>query len=100
MMIFVSFWTLNPDLPPGKIAEVAAKLMQMGLFPVKNSKVLAWYVCPGGRGVTIFETDAAAAGEVAIENWIIWPKENPGIFATLDTYPAVTADKAVEIALK
>jgi hypothetical protein len=100
MMIFVSFWTLNPGLPPGKIAEVAAKLMQKGLFPVKNSKVLAWYVCPGGRGVTIFEAEGAHPDEVAIENWIIWPKENPGIFASLDTYPAVTADKAVEIALK
>jgi len=99
-MKFVSFWTLNPTLPPGKIAEVAAKLMQKGLFPGKNSKILAWYVCPGGRGVTIFEVESAAADEVAFENWVMWPKENPGIFASLDTYPAVTADKAVEITLK
>jgi hypothetical protein len=100
MMIFVSFWTLNPNLPPGKLAEAAAKLMQKGMFPAKNTKVLAFYVCPGGRGVTIFEADGAAADELAFESWVMWPKECPGMFASLDTYPAVSAEKAVEITLK
>jgi len=99
-MIFVSFWTLNPNLPPSKIAEVAAKLMQKGLFPAKNSKIIAWYVCPGGRGVTIFEAEGAAADEVALENWMMWPREYPGFFSSLETLPAVTAEKAVSMALK
>ncbi len=100
MMIVVSFWTLNPNLPPSKIAEVAAKLMQKGLYPAKNSKTLAWYVCPGGRGVTISEIEGAAADEVAFENWVMWPKESPGIFASFESYPALTAEKAIEITLK
>ena len=99
-MIVVTFWTLNPNLPPSKIAEVAAKLMQKGLYPAKNSKTLAWYVCPGGRGVTINEIEGTAPDEVAFENWVMWPKEFPGIFASFETMPALTVEKAVEITLK
>ena len=100
IMIIVTFWTLNPDLPPSKIAEAAAKLMQKGLYPAKHSKTLAWYVCPGGKGVTITEVEGAAADEVALENWVMWPKEVPGIFSSFESLPAVTAEKAVEIVLK
>jgi hypothetical protein len=100
VMIVVSFWTLNPDLPPSKIAEAAARLMQKGLYPAKHSKTLAWYVCPGGKGVTITEIEGAPADEVAFENWAMWPKEVPGIFSSFESLPAVTAEKAVEIALK
>ena len=99
-MKFVTFWTLNPNLPPSKIAEVAANLMQKGLFPPKNMKTLAWYVCPGGRGVTIFEGEGTAADEVAYEGYAMWVKECPGIFSSFETYPAVTAEKAIEITLK
>jgi hypothetical protein len=100
MMIVVSFWTLNTGLPPGKMAEVGAKLMQKGLFPAKNSKTLAWYLCTGGRGVTITEIEGAAANEIDFENWAMWLKEYPGMFTSFESYPAVTIAKAIEIVMK
>jgi hypothetical protein len=99
-MVSITFWTLNPDLPPSKIAEVAANLMQKGLWPLKGMKVLGFYVCPGGRGVTISEAEGADADEVAFESFKVWTKELPGIFASYETMPAVTAEKAIEIVLK
>jgi hypothetical protein len=100
MGISITFWTLNPNLPPSKIAEVAAKLMQKGLWPIKGMKVLGFYVCPGGRGVTINESEGATAEELAFESYVVWTKELPGIFASYETLPAVTAEKAIEITLK
>jgi hypothetical protein len=100
IMIIISFWTLNPSLPPSKIGEVAANLMQKGLYPAKHSKTLAWYVCPGGKGVTITEIDGAPADEVAFENWLMWPREYPGIFSSFESLPGVTAEKAVSMVLK
>ena len=100
-MVSITFWTLNPNLPPSKIAEVAGKLMEKGLWPPKRMKLLGWYVCPGGRGVTISEGEgAAAADEIAFENYVLWTRELPGIFASYETLPAVTAEKAVSIVLK
>ena len=99
-MIVVAFWTLNPNLPPSKIAEVGANLMQKGLYPTKNAKTLAWYACPGGRGVTITEITGAAPDEEAYEGFAMWVKECPGIFSSFEMYPAVTAEKAIEIVLK
>ena len=98
-MIWVTFWTLNPDVGPSKIAEVAAKLMQKGLWPPKEGKVLGWYVCPGGRGVTIMESEDTT-GEQAFRNFVTWTKELPGIFASYETLPAVTAEKAIKITLE
>jgi len=100
MMISITFWTLNPDLPPGKIAEVAAKLMQKGVWPVKGTKILGFYICPGARGVTISESEGAGADEAAFENYVVWTKEVPGMFASYETMPALAAEKAIEITLK
>jgi hypothetical protein len=99
-MVSVTFWTLNPDVSPSKIAEVAAKLMQKGLWPPKGMKVLGFYVCPGGRGVTISEVEGANEDEIAFEGFVAWTKELPGIFASYETMPAVTAEKGVEITLR
>ena len=100
MMVGITFWTLNPNVPPSKIAEVAAKLMQKGVWPVKGQKLLGFYVCPGGRGVTISEVEGADADEVAFESFVVWTKELPGIFASYETMPAVTAEKGISITLK
>jgi hypothetical protein len=100
MMIVVNFWTLNQNVPPSKIAEVAAQLMQKGLYPPKHTKVLGFYVCPGGRGVTVTEIEGASADEAAFEDWVMWVKECPGMFASFESYPALAAEKAVEITLK
>jgi hypothetical protein len=99
-MITITFWTLNPDLPPNKIAEVGAKLLQKGVWPIKGTKVLGFYVCPGGRGVTISEGDGATADEAAFESYVVWTKELPGIFTSYETMPAVTAEKGISITLK
>jgi len=101
MMIFITFWTLNTNLPPSKIAEVAAKLMEKGLFPMKGVKMLGFYICPGGRGITINEMeDPAAASETAFEEYAMWMKELPGLITSWETMPAVSAEKAISIVLK
>jgi hypothetical protein len=100
MMISITFWTLDPNVAPGKVAELAAKLMQKGVWPAKGTKILGFYVCPGGRGVTISESDGATADETAFENYVVWTKEMPEIFASYETMPAVTAEKGISITLK
>jgi len=97
MMVSLTFWTLNTDVAPSKIAEVAARLMQKGLWPVKGTKILGWYVCAGGRGVTITEGGDA---DTDMESFVLWTKELPGIFTSYETVSAVTAEKAIEITLK
>ena len=100
-MILINFWTLNPNLPPSKIAEVAARLMEKEMFPLKGVKMLGFYICPGGRGITINEMeDAAAASEIAFEDYAMWMKELPGLITNYETMPAVPAEKAISIVLK
>jgi hypothetical protein len=100
MMISITFWTLNPNISPTKIAEVGAKLMQKGSWPIKGTKILGFYVCPGGRGVTISESEGATADEAAFESYVVWTKEMPEIFASYETMPAVTAEKGISIVLR
>jgi hypothetical protein len=102
MMVAVTFWTLNPNLPPNKIAEAASKLMQKGLFPVKGVKeVLGFYITPGGRGVTITELeDGYDAAEVGFRDYVTWIREVPGLFASYESHPAVTAEKGIKITLE
>jgi hypothetical protein len=99
-MVYITFWTLNPNVPPSKIAELAAKLMQKGVWPVKGTKILGFYVCPGGRGVTITEFEGADAAAADFENFVVWTKELPEIFASYETTSAVTAEKGISITLK
>jgi len=100
-MIFITFWTLNPNLPPTKMAEVAAALMQKGLYPVKGVKQIGNYICPGGRGVTINEMeDAAAASKTAFEDYAMWLKEMPGFFSSFETIPALPIEEGISIVLK
>jgi len=98
-MIVITFWTLNPNLPPSKIAEVAAKLMEKKLWPLKGMKTLGFYICPGGRGVTISEIEGPA-DEIAFESYVTWTKELPELFASYETLPALPGEKAISIALK
>jgi hypothetical protein len=100
VMIVVSFWTLNPGVSPSKVAEVYAKLLEKEVYPAKHTKTLAWYICPGGKGVTISEIEGAYAGEDTFEDWMVWARELPGIFGSFETLPALTAEKAAGIVLK
>lgn len=98
-MIWVTFWVLAPGVEPSKVAEVAAKLTQKGLWPPKGLKILGWYICPGGKGVTITEGEGPD-GEAAFRSWVAWVKEMPGLFASYEALPAVTAEQAIKIALE
>jgi hypothetical protein len=98
-MIWVSFWTLNPSLGPEKVAEATAKLFQKGLYPLKGVKILGQYICPGGRGVTITESEEAS-GEGVFESWVMWIKEMPGLWTSFETFPALDVEKAISITLK
>ena len=46
----------------------------LGLYPPKGMKILGWYICAGGRGVTISESEVAS-GESAFENYVMCEKE-------------------------
>jgi hypothetical protein len=90
---------LNPGVSPSKVAEVYATLLEKGLYPAKHTKTLSWYVCPGGKGVTISEIEGAHADEDAFEDWMVSLRELRGIFASFETLPALTAEKAASIVL-
>lgn len=98
-MIWVTFWELSPSVEPRKVAEVAAKLTQKGLWPPKSVKILGWYICPGGKGVTVSESEGAD-GEAAFRSWVAWEREMPGLFASYQPFPAISAEQAVKIALE
>ncbi|MBC7107287.1 MAG: DUF3303 family protein [Methanomassiliicoccales archaeon] len=95
---YVVFWKINPAISPETIAKVAASLMQSGAYPVKGSQVLGWYMCPGGKGVSILE-HKGDEGDVAYRNWLLWAEKLPGIFTEFEIMPAVTALEAVQIVL-
>jgi len=94
----VVFWKTNPNLSPEAIAKAAASIMQKGIYPGKGCEILAWYMCPGGKGVSILEyKDAGPNAE--FENWLTWVKELPGIFVEYEAMPAVSALEAVQMVL-
>jgi len=98
LAISVTFWELNPDIPPESIAKVAAKLMEKGLFPPEGMEVIGWYICPGGKGVTITESKTIDPA-VAFRNWLIWVQEMTGFFKSYEILPAVSAAEAVQMVL-
>ena len=53
MSISVTFWKIGANVSVEEAAKVAVRLMEKGLFPSKDTKILGFYLCPGGRGVTI-----------------------------------------------
>lgn len=98
MAISVIFWKLNPSISPENIAKVAAKIMEKGLFPSEGMDVLGWYVCPGGKGVTIVESKTIDPAE-AFKNWLVWVQEMPGFFECYEVLPAVSSQEAIQMVL-
>ena len=98
MAISVTFWKLGPNVSPEEAAKVAVKLMEKGLFPPKDTKILGFYLCPGGRGVTITESKSGESAE-AVRNWLVWVQEKKDLFECYEVHPAVSVQDAVTMAL-
>jgi hypothetical protein len=98
LAISVAFWKLNQNVPPENLAKVAAKIMEKGLFPPEGMEILGWYICPGGRGVTISESKTIDPA-VAFKNWLVWVQEMTGFFESYEILPAVSAQEAIQMVL-
>ena len=98
MAISITFWKLNPSIGPENIAKVAAKIMEKGLFPPEGMEILGWYICPGGKGVTITESKTIDPA-VAFKNWLVWVQEMTGFFEYYEVLPAVSAAEAIQMVL-
>ncbi|MDD1773228.1 MAG: DUF3303 domain-containing protein [Methanomassiliicoccales archaeon] len=99
MAISITFWKLNPDISPENITKVAAKIMEKGLFPPEGMEILGWYICPGGKGVTITESKTIDPA-VAFKNWLVWVQEMTGFFECYEVLPAVSAQEAMQMVLE
>ncbi len=98
-MLFVTFFELNPSLGYKRIAEVTSKFLKNRERDPNfgGLKIINMLVTPGGKGVTVVETDKE---ENLHRFYIEWEKTFPGIFAKYEIYPALTWDKAVSLALE
>lgn len=98
MAISVTFWKLGENVSPEDTAKVAASLMEKGLFPPKDVQVLGWYICPGGKGVTITESKSADSAE-SFKNWLVWIQERKDLFEFYEVHPAISAEDAIKLIL-
>jgi len=98
LAISVTFWRLGNNVSPEDAAKVAAKLMEKGEFPPKGTEILGWYICPGGRGVTITESKSAEPAD-AFKNWLAWVQERKDFFECYEVCPAVSAQDAIKMVL-
>jgi len=98
LAISITFWKLAQNVSPEDVAKVTAKLMEEGLFPPKGTEILGFYICPGGRGVTITESKSAESAD-AVRNWLMWIKERKDMFECYEVHPAVSAEEAIAMVL-
>ena len=98
MAISITFWKLNPSVSPEDVAKVGAKLMEEGLWPPKGTELRGFYICPGGKGVTITESKSADSAD-AIRNWLMWIHDKKDMFECYEVHPAVTAEEAIAMVL-
>ena len=98
-MLFVSFFELRPSLGYKRIAEINSKFTKMRERDPNfgGLKIINNLVTPGGKGVTIVETDKE---ENLTRFYLEWEKTLPGVFEHYEIHPAVTFDKAVSLALE
>jgi hypothetical protein len=98
LAISVTFWKLGANVSPEDVAKASVKLMEKGLFPPKDTEILGFYLCPGGRGVTITESKSADSAE-AVRNWITWIQEKKDFFECYEVHPAVSVQDAIKMVL-
>ena len=98
MSISVTFWRLNPSVSPEEVAKLTMKLMEKKAYPPEGVKVLGFYICPGGKGVTITESQTATS-ETAFKSWLTWVQERRDLFECYEVMPAVSVEAAGKMAL-
>jgi hypothetical protein len=98
LSISVTFWRLNPSVSPEEVAKLTMKLMEKKAYPPEGVKVLGFYICPGGKGVTITESQTATS-ETAFKSWLTWVQERRDLFECYEVMPAVSVEAAVKMAL-
>jgi hypothetical protein len=98
LSISVTFWKLNPNVPPEDVARLTMKLMEKKAYPPAGVKILGFYICPGGKGVTISESQAASS-EIAFKSWLTWIQERKDLFECYEVMPAISVDAAVKMAI-
>lgn len=98
MSISVTFWRLNANVTAEEVAKITMKLIEKKVYPPEGVKILGFYICPGGKGVTITESETATS-ETAFKNWLAWVQERRDLFECYEVMPAVSVEDAVKMAL-
>jgi len=98
LSISVTFWKLNPNVSPEDVAKLTMRLMEKKAYPPPGVKILGFYICPGGKGVTIGDSETASS-ETAFKNWLTWIQERKDLFECYEVMPAVPVEAAVKMAL-
>jgi len=93
----VGFWKISSKISPAKTAEIAAKLLEKGLYPPEGMEIVEWLICPGGRGVIVAEVPDEMA---ALSSWLVWENAEPGYFEYIEMMPAVEAKDAISLVMK
>jgi hypothetical protein len=98
LSISVTFWKLNPNVSPEGVTKLTVRLMEKTAYPPAGVKILGFYICPGGKGVTIGDSETASS-ETAFKNWLTWIQERKDLFECYEVMPTVSAEAAVKMAL-
>ena len=98
MSISLTFWRLNQNVSAEEVAKITMKLMERKAYPPEGVKVIGFYICPGGKGVTITESQTATS-ETAFKNWLMWIQERKDLFECYEVMSAVSVETAVKMAL-
>lgn len=96
-MLFISYWELNENITPKDVVELAAKLMEKGLYPVEGTKLLGWHTAAGDVpvwGCTLTEAESA---DQVLKGVAVWTNEKPGFFKVCRISPAMTAEDAIRV---
>jgi hypothetical protein len=98
IMLFITYWELNPDFDPSELADIAQKLLSKKLYPVAGTKDIGWYISTGDYwGITISE--AQNEEQMAIGS-NIWRIAKPGLFKFIKSTPAMDITKTIPIMTK
>ena len=98
-MLFLSYWEVNEVATPRDIANIAAELMEKGLWPVEGGKMLGWYITSDVPhwGITLEEAETV---EQVMKGALVWENAKPGLFKVLKVSPAMTAEDAIPFVME
>ena len=96
-MRFITYFELNPELDPSKLAEIGMDLMKRKLYPAEGVETLAWYTTPGMWGISVSEADSV---EALMKNVYAWRIALPGIFKFFKIEPAMDTKEFIPIGVQ